>query len=158
MAIMDKLTEFCNAQSVALAAGTHLLGDVIDIQDTRDIGNSGSIFFQMRAASNIITAGTAGTIEFQLVSDAQAAIATNGTATVHWRSGQYTTGSAATSQLKMGDVIAQLQLPMESAYRTYERYVGVLAVVGTTPVTNGSVDAYMTLDPTSWKALPDAVN
>lgn len=36
--IMDRLTQFCDAESVANAAGTDLIGDVIDIENLRDLG------------------------------------------------------------------------------------------------------------------------
>lgn len=156
--IMDKLTEFCDATSVAAGAGTALIGDVVDIQDLRDIGNSGDIFFQMRCATSIITGGDPGTIKFQLVSDAQATIATDGSATVHWDSGTYVTDGDDANDLDAGAIIAQMHLPMERTGRTYERYIGVLAIIATETVTAGAVDAFLTLDPTAWKALPDASN
>jgi hypothetical protein len=156
--IIDKLTEFCDATSVALAAGTHLLGNVVDLQEARDIGMSGPIFFQMRCATSIITGGSAGTIQFQLVSDAQAAIATDGSATVHWTSKAFVTDGDDANELHAGDVIAQMHLPLEGIGSVYERYVGVRAIVATTTVTAGAVDAFLTLDPTAWKALPDGQN
>ena len=40
----------------------------------------------------------------------------------------------------------------------YERYLGILATIGTTTVTAGAINAFLTRDPTGWKSYPDAVN
>jgi len=81
--IMDELLEFCDATSVAAAAGTALVGDVIDLGATpQDLGDGEPMYLVITVDTSIITGGAAGTIKFQLASDAQAAIATNGTATV----------------------------------------------------------------------------
>jgi hypothetical protein len=41
---------------------------------------------------------------------------------------------------------------------TYEQFLGILVVTGTTATVAGSIDAYLTLDPSGWKSYPDAVN
>jgi hypothetical protein len=76
--IMDERTEFADAtSSVAAVAGTALIGDVIDLGTVaRDIGSGQQVFLVITVDTEIITAGAAGTIKFQLASDAQAAIAT----------------------------------------------------------------------------------
>ena len=156
--ILDEYTEFADAVSVAAAAGTALIGDVIDLSEARDIGNSGPIYLVIQTDTEIITGGAAGTIKFQLASDAQAAIATDGSATVHFDTGTFVTDGtdANDAELKAGGVIACVALPMEG--RQYERYVGVLATIATTTVTAGAINAFLTLNPAKWKALPDAQN
>jgi hypothetical protein len=162
--ILDERNEFADAASVAAAAGTTLLGDVIDLQglggaglgNPGDIGNGQPVYFYVSVDTSIITAGSAGTIQFSLVSDAQAAIATNGTATVHYTSKAFVTDDAALNELNAGDMAVMVALPLEGV--TYERYLGVLVTVGTTTVTAGAVSAGLTLDPHGWRAYPEGVN
>lgn len=157
--IMDERTEFADATSVAAAAGTALIGDVMDLGAVhRDIGNGRAIWLVITTDTEIITGGSAGTIKFQLASDAQAAIATDGSATIHLDTGTFVTDDAAAndSQMNAGGVIACMQLPLEG--KVYERYLGILAVIATTTVTAGKINAFLTLDPTGWRSYPDGVN
>lgn len=146
--IMDERLEFADAVSVAATAGTALIGDVIDLGAThRDIGNGRQVFLIITVDTEIITGGSAGTIKFQLASDAQAAIATDGSATVHWDSGTFVTDDSAANsdKLNAGSILAVVALPMEGS--TYERYLGILAIIATTTVTAGKINAFLTLDP-----------
>lgn len=154
--ILDERTEFADAVSVAAAAGTALIGDVIDAEVVRDLGNGQPIYLVIVVDTEIITGGVAGTVEFQLVSDAQAAIATDGSATVHYSTGTFVTDDAAANddKLSAGEVLACVALPLEG--NAYERYLGILAVTGTTTTTAGAISAFLTLDPTGWKAYPEA--
>jgi hypothetical protein len=156
--IMDERLEFADATTAFGAAGTALLGDVVDLEVVRDIGNGQPVYWVVTTGTEIITAGSAGTLKFQLVSDAQAAIAVDGSATVHLDTGTFVTGSAAANavQLNAGGVIACIALPIEGP--VYERYLGTLAVTGTTATTAGTINSFLTLDPIKWKAYPDAVN
>lgn len=155
--ILDEATEFADAVSVAQAAGTYLLGDQIDLQSARDIGNGHPLYFMITVDTEIITGGSAGTINFSLVSDAQAAIATDGTATVHFKTRDFVTDDSAANdaQMNVGGVIACVPIPLEGA--TYERYLGVLYTVATTTTTAGKVNAFLTTDPQKWKAMPDGI-
>lgn len=158
--IMDELLEFADAQSVAAAAGTALIGDVIDLGATpQDLGNGEPMYLVITTDTEIITGGAAGTIKFQLVSDAQEAIATNGTATVHLDTGTFVTDGtdANDAQLKEGGVIFMGALPT-GASRNYERYLGILCVTATTTTTAGAVNAFLTKDPSRWKAYADGQN
>lgn len=154
--ILDERTEFADAVSVAAAAGTALIGDVIDAEVVRDLGNGQPIYLVIVVDTEIITGGVAGTVEFQLVSDAQAAIATDGSATVHYSTGTFVTDDAAANddKLSAGEVLACVALPLEG--NAYERYLGILAVTATTTTTAGAISAFLTLDPTGWKAYPEA--
>lgn len=150
--IMDDFLEFADAVSVVAATGTTLLGDVIDLSAVqRDVGLGNDTYLVITTDTEVITAGTAGTIRFQLVSDAQAAIATDGSATVHWDSGNLVTDDALANdpRLNAGGIIACVGLPAEGA--AYERYLGVLVTVGTTATTAGKVNAFLTLDQFSRK-------
>lgn len=150
--IMDDFLEFADAASVAAAAGTTLLGDVIDLSSVqRDVGLGETTYLVITTDTEVITGGAAGTISFSLVSDAQAAIATDGSATVHWSSGNIVTDDAAAndSRLNAGGVIACVALPGEGP--KYERYLGILVTIGTTTTTAGKVNAFLTKDQFSRK-------
>lgn len=155
--IMDKLTQFCDGESVANAAGTDLIGDVIDIEALRDLGQGQPIYLVLRCQTEIITGGTAGTIKFQFVSDAQAAIAEDGSATVHFETGLFVTDDTALTALTDGSTIAIFALPLDHI-NAYERYLGILAIVATTTVTVGAIDAFLTMDVAAWKAYADGAN
>ncbi len=155
--IMDKLTQFCDAESVAAAASTALIGDVIDIQNLRDLGQGQPIYLVLRCQTEIITAGVAGTIQFQFASDAQAAIAVDGSATIHFQTGTFVTDDTALTELTDGSTIAIFAIPLDHI-NAYERYLGILAVVATTEVTAGNIDAFLTMDVAAWKAYADGAN
>jgi subtilisin family serine protease len=154
--ILDNLLEFADATSVAATAGTALIGDVIDLQEARDIGNGEPIYLVIQCATSIITGGTAGTIKFQLASDAQAAIATDGSATVHFDTGTFVTDGDDANALDAGASIAVVALPMEG--RAYERYLGILCVTATTTTTAGAINAFLTKDVAKWQAYADGQN
>jgi hypothetical protein len=151
--ILDERTEFADAASVAAAAGTALIGDVIDLGAVQqDPGNGEPVWLVITVDTEIITGGSAGTINFKLASDAQAAIATDGSATVHFQTRDFVTDDAAANdaQMNAGGVIACVALPLEGA--VYERYLGILATIATTTVTAGKINAFLTKDPSAWKA------
>lgn len=147
MAILDERNEFADATSVAAAAGTALIGDVIDLESIGlDLGVSADLWFVITIDTEVITGGSAGTLKFQLVSDAQAAIATDGTATVHWDSGTVVTDDSAANddRLNAGALFCKIKLPASPP--AYERYLGVLAVTATTTTTAGKINAFLTHD------------
>lgn len=146
--IMDDRLEFADAVSVAAVAGTALIGDVIDSGSVaRDLGSGRPLFLVITTDTEIVTGAAAGTVKFQLVSDAQAAIATDGSATVHIDTGTFVTGLAAANdpQLNAGGIIFSGPLPMQG--KVYEEFLGVLCVTGTTTTTAGKINAFLTFDP-----------
>jgi len=157
--ILDERLEFADDVDVSAAAGTALIGDVIDLSVARDIGNGQPIYVCIRTGgTEIITGGTAGTLQFKVVSDAQAAISTDGSATEHLLTDTLVTDDAAVNaaQFNAGGTILFVPLPLEGV--VYERYLGILAVTGTTTTTAGTVNAFLTLDPNGWKSYADGVN
>lgn len=159
--ILDERNEFADAVSVAAAAGTALIGDVIDLDPatvspntTVDLEGS-DLYLVIQTDTEIITGGSAGTLQFQLASDAQAAIATDGTATVHITTASFVTDDAAanSAELNAGGVIYCGKLPRGS----YERYLGILAITGTTTTTAGNINAFLTSDPAMYRAYADNV-
>lgn len=159
MAILDSNLEFADAVSVAAGAGTALIGDVIDLSAVqRDVGNGEPMYFVINVDTEIITGGSAGTIVFTLASDAAAAIATDGTATIHYQSHDFITDDVAANspELNAGGYPVVIALPLEGV--PYERYLGVLATIATTTVTAGKINAFLTMDPIGWKPYPDGSN
>lgn len=150
MAIMDERLEFLDANAINTGgAGTYLLGDVIDLEIARDIGN-GRVFFWCTSIDTLPVSAT-GLVEFYLASDAQAAIATDGSASVHAK-----TGAFLAANLPVGKMFV-IPIPMEGVI--YERYVGILQVVTVAAFSAGKINSWLSLDPpTRWKAYADATN
>jgi hypothetical protein len=148
--ILDKKLVFADAVSVAAAAGTALIGDVIDLDTIgRRIASQDPLYLVIQVTTTFTSAGAA-VVNFKLVSDAQAAIATDLTETEHWRSDGigYATLVAGT----------RFSVPMPKGFPTYERYLGVEVLTTTATTTAGSISAFLTNDPQDWAALADAVN
>jgi hypothetical protein len=171
--ILDERTEFADAVSVIQTAGSRFnLGDVIDTQGlakagfvggtgaARDLGQGQSLYLVISVDTEVITGGTAGSIQFHLVSDAVTTPDTS-TATIHASSPVYVTDDSAanSAQLNAGGYPWVIQLPLDGA--VYERYLGVQYNVTTTDTTAGAVSAYLTLTPPmthNFNMYPDAVN
>lgn len=147
--ILDERTEFADATALNTgAAGKYLVGDVIDLSVARDIGNGETVYLVIQVTTAVTSAGAA-TVAFILASDAQAAIATDGTATEHIR-----TAAIAKATLVAGYTIVH-PIPPESP--AYERYLGLLQETGVAALTAGAVNAFLTLDPPKWAAYADAI-
>ena len=151
--ILDELNEFADAVSVAAGTGTANIGDVIDLGSTpRDVGNGEPIYLVITVDTSIITGGAAGTINFKLVSDSTGTPATDGSASLHYQSQDFVTDDDALNALDAGATAVVVALPWEGV--AYERYLGVQATIGTTTVTAGKINAFLTKDPAKWKSYP----
>ena len=148
--IMDERLEFADATALDTSGtDTDLIGDVIDLGSvTSDIGNGQPVYLVIQVDTAVTSAGSA-TVDFKLASDAQAAIAVDGSATVH-----YSSGAIGKATLVAGYTVVVVALPIQ----TYERYLGIITTTGTAAVTAGKINAFLTYDPVGWTALPDAVN
>lgn len=145
--ILDKRNEFCDAVSLNTgAAGTYNIGDIIDLSVARDLGGDQALYLVVTVDTGITTAGSAGTVAFQLVSDGTDTISTT-TQSVHAVSPARATGSTA---IAAGTVLFAVQLPMEGV--AYERYLAVQQITGTTALNAGKVNAFLTTDVARWKA------
>lgn len=146
--ILDERTEFADATALSTAAtGRALVGDVIDT------GNDGinyidNLWLEIQIDTSVTSAGAA-TVSFELVSDAGAAIATDGSASLHFKS-----ADIPKATLVAGYEAVCIQLPKG----VYERYLGIIANVGTAALTAGKINAFLTPNPSAIKAFPDAVN
>ena len=143
--ILDELLEFADAVDISGGAGSALIGDVVDLGVARDIGSGQPIYLVV----NFPVAVSGGTsIDIQLRSDATATISPTA-GTLH-----ASTGATAVASLTAGKTFV-FALPLEG--NEYEQFLGVTAVrVGT--VSTADVNAFLTYDPTGWKAYADAVN
>lgn len=145
--IVDKLTSFCNATALNTgAAGSYLIGDVIDLQAARDVGQGNPLWLVILVETTA-TSGGAATGTFQLRSDATAAVDPS-TGTLHMTSPTF-----AVAAMTAGTTLFKAVLPLEG--NVYERYLGLIQVTGTAAFTAGKIDAFLTQTPAAWKAYPD---
>lgn len=150
--ILDKRNEFAAAVSVAAAAGTALIGDVIDL-GTDGVNDVEDMYAVITVDTEIFTAGSAGTVQFFLVSDSLATLGGGAVAscTLHSMTGALVTGGTGTQAgLAAGKTLMQVELPKGQ----YERYLGVLCTTGTTTTTSGKIDAFLTPTPVTAKSFP----
>lgn len=142
--ILDKRNEFADAVALSTAAtGLALVGDVIDL-GTDGINDVEDMYLVIQVDTAVTSAGSA-TVEFQLASDAQAAIAVDGSATVHAKS-----AAVPKATLVAGYTVIQLELGKGQ----YERYLGILQNVGTAALTAGKINAFLTNVPVTAKSFP----
>ena len=161
--LLDERLEFADATSVAAAAGTALIGDVIDL-DSPDVSPNSTLdlegtdmYLVIQTDTEIITGGSAGTVQFFLVSDALATLGAGVVAdcTTHIASAVFITDDSAanSAELNAGGIIFAGKLPRGS----YERYLGILCTTATTTTTAGKINAFLTADPALWRAYADNV-
>ena len=140
--ILDERNEFADAVTVAGAAGTALIGDVIDL-GTDGVNYVDNVYAVISVDTEIFTAAAAGTVQFFLVSDALATLGAGVVAncTLHAMTGALVTGATGTqAALAAGKTLMQVSLPAGQ----YERYLGILCTTGTTTTTSGKVNAFLT--------------
>lgn len=146
MAILSERDEFCDTTALNTSGvGSFLLGDVIDL-GTDGINDVEGIKLVIVVDTAAASAGAA-TGAFHLVSDAQAAIATDGSATYHWSSPAIPVATLAARY-----PIVEMELPKGQ----YERYLGVIQTTGAFALTAGAISAFLTTEANTWKAFPDA--
>lgn len=147
--ILDERTEFADATALGTSGtGRQLVGDVIDLGVTRDVGD-GEVMYLVVQVSTAFTSAGAATVDFELASDSAASIATDGSATVH----------ASTGDIGKATLVAGYKkvIPL-TVGALYERYLGIVANVGTAALTAGAINAFLTKDASVWRAYADASN
>ncbi|PZP09996.1 MAG: hypothetical protein DI607_11970 [Sphingomonas hengshuiensis] len=142
--IIDKRNEFADATAIPTATGTALVGNVIDLGAGSPTLNDVEQIYLVLDVETAATSGGSATVQFSLASDAQAAIATDGSATVHFQ-----TAAIPVANLTAGKRIIAVALPKG----VYERYLGILATVGTAALTAGKIDAFLTSAVPTWVAV-----
>lgn len=146
--IIDKLTEFADGTSIASTVGTKLIGNQIDLTKIGlDIGAGANNPYLVIQVDTAVASTGATTVQFKLMSDAQAAI-TPASATEH-----FATAAVAKETLAAGYQVCAVQLPRG----TYERYLGVVAVTGTLASTAGAISAFLTNNPPALHSYPDGL-
>jgi hypothetical protein len=146
--ILDEKLEFCDATALNTGgAATYNIGDVLDLGVARDIGNGQPLYLVVVCHTGIVVGASTGTVTFQLVSDGTDTIATNGTQTVHAASGAWATSTTA---IPAGTVLFAAPVPMQGT--VYERFLAVQQITGTTALTAGAVNAFLTMDVAKWVA------
>lgn len=141
--ILDKRNEFADATALGTSGtGRQLVGDVVDLGND-GINEVDHIEFYVQV-DTAVTSGGSATVSFELVSDAQAAIAVDGSATVHFAS-----AAIPKAALTAGTFPVKVKLPKGQ----YERYLGIIANVGTAALTAGKVSSGLTPLVPTWKAF-----
>lgn len=146
--ILDELLEFADATALnGGGAGTYLVGDQIDLGTAPSpgprAGVGGPLYLVIQSSTSFVSGG-GGSVAFVLASDSTASIATDGSATEHFRTRAYTAAQGAA-----GAVLAIVRLP---EHATYERYLGILQVVTTAAFSAGAINAFLTHDVSNWVA------
>ena len=146
--LLDKFNTFADGTSVGTPNSTVVnVGEVIDLGVARNLGESP--LWLVIQVTTAITSGGAATVSFALSSDAQAAIAVDGTETRHIE-----TDVIAKATLVAG---YQMAIPLPKENPVYERYLGFqVRENGGNVLTAGNVNAFLTTDPQSWKAYAAA--
>ncbi len=149
---LDNNLEFADAVSVGTPNNTTVnVGDIIDSAVVRDLGTGQPVFLVVQVTT-AITSGGAATVRFKLVSDSTATIAVDATQTEH----------ATSDNIAVASLVAGwewlVQLPPEGSI-AYERFLAFQIEEDAGQALNaGNVNAFLTLNPRSYKSYPDAVN
>jgi hypothetical protein len=143
---LDERLEIGDALALStVGTGYALLGDVIDLGLTgRNPGVGEPLCLVIQVTTAFDSAGDALIAQFILVSDAQAAIAVDGSATEH-----VATPLIAQATWAAGYTVV-LALPQGAAY---ERYLGLIQNATVAAASAGAVNAFITADVAQWKAF-----
>lgn len=140
--ILDERTEFCDATALNTgAAGSYLIGDVVDLGVARDLGGDMATYL-MITVDTTATSGGSATGQFNLVTDDNASLTSPAVVV--------SSKAWAVADMTAGKTLLAVQLPMEGT--AYERYIGIQQVTGTAAFTAGKVNAFLTTDVARWKA------
>lgn len=150
--ILSERDEFADATALSTAAtGRALIGDVIDLGVGRNLGAQAAADKPLFLVIQVTTAPTSGgsaTLNFELTSDAQAAIAVDGSASVH---GSLPGALTAIATFTAGKPFIMAISPEGGI--PFERYLGIVQNVGVAALTAGAINAFLTTNPKTWKAL-----
>jgi len=154
--ILDATLEIADAVALNTgAAGTYLIGSQINLTKARDVGNGGDIYLVVTVDTGIAVGSSTGTIQFALASDDSASISTT-TSTIHYTTPAFATSTTTnTTTLAAGTVLFAVELPLEG--NAYEQYLGILQITGTTAISAGKINAFLTTDVQKWKAYDNGI-
>jgi hypothetical protein len=141
--ILDERTELADATPIATGTGRALHGDVIDVGTIDLASGLGDLHLVVQIDVAVTSAGAA-TVDFELASDAQAAIAVDGTATTHARSGPIGKAKLVAGFIAFAFNLRNLASP--------ERFLGLITNPAVAALTAGKASAFLSLAPTNWEA------
>ena len=140
--ILDERTEFCDAVALNTGgAGSYLLGDVIDLGEAKDLGNSDPLYLVIQVDTTATSGGSA-TGTFSLVTDDNASLSSPAVLV--------SSKAWAVADMTAGRTLMVVQLPMEGT--SYERYLGIQQTTAVAAFTAGKINAFITQSPARWKA------
>jgi hypothetical protein len=150
--ILDERLELADATALdTTGTDEDLIGDVIDLgAEPMDFGVTQQLYVVIQITTAV--SGTSSTVAFQLVSDAAAAIAKDGTQSYH-----AITESIPEATLVAGYEIV-MAIPPNGGGNTFERYLGVQSVTGVAALSAGAVNIFITNTPPVRRYLPDGNN
>jgi hypothetical protein len=146
--IIDKLLEFADAATAFVNVGTLTIGDVVDLgaaPTLQNIGGGEPIYLVVQIDTTIVGVGSSS--QFKLVSDSTANLTTS--PTTHMDS-----GAIPVATTLAGYTVFCAPLPSTP---NYERYLGVTVTSSGANTTAGKINAFLTLSPPAWLAMPDAI-
>jgi hypothetical protein len=144
----DSLLYFCDATTITATETNALIGDVVPLGTTptlKDIGVGGPPLYWVIDIQTAVTSNSAVTVQFSLLSDSTADLATS--ATTH-----ITTPAIAKATLVAGYRLIYPLPPGE-----YEAYLGIFAATSGGTLLTGTCDSYITSDFTKVRHYPDAL-
>ena len=140
--ILDERTEFCDAVALNTGgAGSYLLGDVIDLGEAKDLGNSDPLYLVVQVDTTATSGGSATGV-ISLVTDDNASLSSPAVVV--------SSKAWAVADMTAGRTLMVVQLPMEGT--AYERYLGIQQTTGVAAFTAGKINAFITQSPARWKA------
>ena len=153
--IHDARATFATAVSVAAAAGTAVFGNYIDRTTTPNVDQA-RLYLVIFCTTAIITGGSAGTVQLDLISSASTS---GSTPNIHISSPIWVTGAASVAPLTIGSLMLIQEIPRGSGVvglGAYLRYIMMQCVTATTTTTAGAVSAFLTLETGFWANYPNA--
>lgn len=146
--IIDKNLTFADKLAVNATAGTALRGDVVFLgTGVKNPARGGDIYLVIDVTTAFT--GSGASVQFTLASDAQAAIAVDGTATEH----------ALTEAIPVTALVAGFRRVIKLPVGVdYEPYLGLLVTISGATVTAGAISAYFAADAQNWDAHTEAVS
>ena len=149
MSHLDARAEFSDAQAVTTTAiSTNVMdrkGAGLSPNATDNIGAPATMYLVVRTNAAATDSGSDATLTVTLESAADAGL-TSGPV-VH-----YSTGAMAFATFSPANTtLAVIPLPAAA----YKEFLGVRYTVGDGPLTAGTFDAFLTLDPSIWRAYAD---
>jgi len=147
--ILDERTEFADNVVIPTALGRAIFGDTVDMSVARNVGSPPKPLYLVIQITEAVLSAGAATVAFELVTDAQAPVLVDGSATVHWRSSDFPKAT-----LIIGFTVV---IPLPGVKPEYEQFLAVLSIPGTAVLTAGKANAFLTPTPKQWKALKDGI-